>query len=133
MNKGKSRTIIKALFIFALLAAGAIRIIDGDAASGTSFLAATLGVVAVATILQQRRSRQAKETDTVLYDERDEIRAGKAALFTVRVLLFVLTIMMLVIFAVGLDWKIPMLVPVGFILFAASFLLRVSYWAMNRD
>ena len=115
------------------LAAGVVRIIDGDAASGTSFLAACLGVVAVATILQQRKSRQAKETDMVLYDERNEIRAGKAALFTVRVLLAVLTIMMLIIFAVGLDWEIPVLVPVGMTLFAASFLLRVSYWAMNKD
>ena len=132
MSRIRWRFVVYVLFVIALIAAGVVRICADDVVSGTSFLVASLGVFTVTKVLERRRVRQSEESGMVPYDERDESRAGKAALFTLRILLLLLTMTMLIVYAVGLNWEIPVIVPVGIILFLASLLLRVSYWILNR-
>ena len=132
MSKFRLRNTIRILFVVGIVVAGIVRINAGEISSGVSFVVASLGVVTVAQVLIWRRNLQTKETGMVSYDERDETIAGAAALFTVRIVLFVLSITMLVVFAVGLDWEIPIIVPIGITLFITSFLLRVSFWVLKR-
>lgn len=126
------RFVVYVMLVIALIAAGAVRICAGDVVSGTSFLVTCLVVFTAAKVLERRRVRKSKESGMVPYDERDEARAGKAALFTLRILLLLLTVTMLIVYMVGMNWEIPVIIPVGIILFLASFILRVSYWILNR-
>ena len=132
MSKIRWRNTIRILFVVGIVVAGIVRINAGEISSGVSFVVASLGVVTVAQVLIWRRNRQTKESGMVSYDERDETIAGAAALFTVRIVLLVLSITMLVVFAVGLDWEVPIIVPIGIILFITSVLLRVSFLVLRR-
>ncbi len=133
MNSRTVKIGVQVVFIVAMIIAGAVRIAAGDVASGSSFLIAGLGVVTVASIGRRRKRRRAEEREMVLYDERDVMMAGKAALFTVRVTLFILSGVMLVTFAVNPDWEIPVIFSLGIVLFLSSALLRVSYLIYRRQ
>ena len=132
MSNTRWRHGIQIAILVALIGAGVTRIVRGDAASGWSFLISSLGALTVTTVLRRSRTRRSTEAGTVPYDERNVENAGRAALFTVRAVLGVLTVAMLLLFAAGPDWRLPVIVPVGGTLFMLSLVLRVSYWHMER-
>jgi hypothetical protein len=93
--------IMRILITLALVAAGAVRIAGGDLAEGLGFIA---GSVIAFAVLGRRtlRLKQKQARGEVLHDERDYFTAGKAAVFTVRLVLAALTVALLLsLFAGG--------------------------------
>jgi uncharacterized membrane protein len=82
--------IMRILITLALVAAGTVRIAGGDPAEGVGFIAASLIMFALLSRRTLRR-RQRETRGEVLQDERDLFVAGRAAIFTVRFVLAVLT------------------------------------------
>lgn len=82
--------IMRVLITLALVAAGVVRMTSGDMPEGIGFIA---GSVIAGVLLGRRdhRLRQREERGEIIHDERDFYVAGRAAMFTVRLVLAVLT------------------------------------------
>lgn len=87
--------IMRILITLALTAAGVVRIAGGGLAEGIGFIA---GSLIVGALLGRRdyRLRRREAAGEVVHDERDFYVAGKAAVFTVRLVLAALTAALLV-------------------------------------